>query len=148
MSNRFLQHKSLSLFLSGALAVACLATPGSLGAHELGTAHSHAEHYLFVPDCLSSEVVVIDTERDRVIARLPVGRVPHQVVAAEEAGKLEASSTEDNTSQFETTAFVTSQSDDEARVIDTRTQKLIKLIDGVGEESWGATMAGAINYCH
>ena len=33
-------------------------------------------------------------------------------------------------------------------VIDIRARKLIKLIDGVGEEPWGATMVGALNYCH
>ena len=33
-------------------------------------------------------------------------------------------------------------------VIDVRQRRLIKMIDGVGEEPWGATMAGANNYCH
>ena len=33
-------------------------------------------------------------------------------------------------------------------VIDVRERKLLKLIDGVGEEPWGATMVGAIGYCH
>ena len=33
-------------------------------------------------------------------------------------------------------------------VIDIRTRKVIKLIDGVGEEPWGAAMVGALNYCH
>ncbi len=33
-------------------------------------------------------------------------------------------------------------------VIDVRARKVIKLIDGVGEEPWGATMVGALNYCH
>jgi len=33
-------------------------------------------------------------------------------------------------------------------VIDTRARKVIKMIDGVGKEPWGATMVGAIGYCH
>ena len=33
-------------------------------------------------------------------------------------------------------------------VIDTQRRELVKMIDGVGEEPWGATMVGAINYCH
>ena len=37
---------------------------------------------------------------------------------------------------------------DKVAVIDIRARKVIKLIDGVGEEPWGATMVGAINYCH
>ena len=37
---------------------------------------------------------------------------------------------------------------DQVAVIDVRERKLIKMIDGVGEEPWGATMVGAIGYCH
>lgn len=33
-------------------------------------------------------------------------------------------------------------------VIDTRARRLVKMIDGVGEEPWGAKMVGALNYCH
>jgi YVTN family beta-propeller protein len=33
-------------------------------------------------------------------------------------------------------------------VIDPRTRKLIRMIDDVGAEPWGATMVGARNYCH
>jgi len=33
-------------------------------------------------------------------------------------------------------------------VIDPRTRKLIRTIDDVGAEPWGATMVGARNYCH
>ena len=33
-------------------------------------------------------------------------------------------------------------------VIDARSRKLVKMIDGVGEEPWGVTMVGALNYCH
>jgi YVTN family beta-propeller protein len=37
---------------------------------------------------------------------------------------------------------------DQVAVIDMRTRKLVKMIDGVGDEPWGATMLGALNYCH
>ena len=33
-------------------------------------------------------------------------------------------------------------------VVDIQTQRLIKTIDNVGDEPWGATMVGALNYCH
>ncbi len=33
-------------------------------------------------------------------------------------------------------------------VIDVAGRKLLRLIDGVGQEPWGATLAGADNYCH
>jgi hypothetical protein len=33
-------------------------------------------------------------------------------------------------------------------VIDIAGRRLVKLIDDVGAEPWGTTMAGADNYCH
>jgi hypothetical protein len=33
-------------------------------------------------------------------------------------------------------------------VIDIRARELIKTIDKVGDEPWGAMMIGALNYCH
>jgi YVTN family beta-propeller protein len=56
-----------------------------------------AEQYVFVPNRASADVAVIDTRTDRLIARLPVGRVPHQVVVSDVAGKLVASNTADDT---------------------------------------------------
>ena len=53
--------------------------------------------YVFVPNRGSADVAVIDSRTDRLIARLPVGRVPHQVVVSEVAGKLVASNTADDT---------------------------------------------------
>jgi YVTN family beta-propeller protein len=55
------------------------------------------DNYVFVPNRASADVAVIDTRTDRVIARLPVGRVPHQVVVSDVAGKLVASNTADDT---------------------------------------------------
>ena len=53
--------------------------------------------YVFVPNRASADVAVIDTRTDRLVARLPVGRVPHQVVVSDVAGKLVASNTADDT---------------------------------------------------
>ena len=60
-------------------------------------AHESFEHYLFVPDRALAQVTVIDTNRDTVIAQIPVGKVPHQVVVSATLGKLVASNTADNT---------------------------------------------------
>jgi YVTN family beta-propeller protein len=73
-------------------------------------AHESIEHYLFVPDRALAQVTVIDTNRDAVIAQIPVGKVPHQVAVSLPLGKLVVSNTEDNTisivdlDTFETTA--------------------------------------------
>ena len=79
----------LSSLLVAALAVSLW--PGNARAHE------SFEHYLFVPDRALAQVTVIDTNRDTVIARIPVGKVPHQVVVSAVLGKLVASNTADNT---------------------------------------------------
>ncbi len=130
--------------------------------------------YMLVPNNGDRTVSVISTATLEVVATLPG--------AADMTGI--------NTGWFETTAFVISRGDDKAvildletlqpageialpgtpetgvttpdgrklyvalseadkvAVIDIRARKVIKLIDGVGEEPWGATMVGAINYCH
>ena len=56
-----------------------------------------ADRYVFVPNRGSADVAVIDSRTDRVVARVPVGRVPHQVVVSDVAGKLVASNTADDT---------------------------------------------------
>jgi YVTN family beta-propeller protein len=47
-----------------------------------------------------------------------------------------------------TRLYVALSESDQVAVIDMRTRKLVKMIDGVGDEPWGATMLGALNYCH
>jgi YVTN family beta-propeller protein len=54
-------------------------------------------HYVFVPSRASAEVAVIDIRLDRVVARVPVGRVPHQVVVADTLGRLATTNTADDT---------------------------------------------------
>lgn len=63
----------------------------------LVSAHEDISHYVFVPNRASADVAVIDTRTDRVVARLGVGKVPHQVVVSDALGKLVASNTADNT---------------------------------------------------
>jgi YVTN family beta-propeller protein len=63
----------------------------------LATPLDHPERYVFVPNRASADIAVIDTRTDRVIARLPVGNVPHQVAVSVQAGKLVASNTADDT---------------------------------------------------
>ncbi|WP_038034988.1 YncE family protein [Thermopetrobacter sp. TC1] len=55
------------------------------------------DHYVFVPNRNSADVAIIDTDRDVVIARVPVGNVPHQVAVSDVLGKLIATNIEDNT---------------------------------------------------
>ena len=62
-----------------------------------GLALDTADGYVFVPNRGSADVAVIDTRTDRVVARLPVGRVPHQTVVSDVTGKLVASNTADDT---------------------------------------------------
>ena len=53
--------------------------------------------YVYVPNRASADIAVIDTATDRVVARVAVGKVPHQVVVSAALNKLVASNTQDNT---------------------------------------------------
>lgn len=44
--------------------------------------------------------------------------------------------------------YVSLEDADQVAVIDTRTQKLLTVIDRVGRQPWGVTMARSNNYCH
>ena len=55
------------------------------------------DHYVFVPNRNSADVAIIDADTDKVIVRVPVGNVPHQVAVSDTLGKLVASNTADNT---------------------------------------------------
>jgi len=86
--SRFVPTVLLSLLV---MALAVPLWPGHARAHE------SFEHYLFVPDRALAQVTVIDTNRDTVIAQIPVGKVPHQVVVSANLGKLVVSNTADDT---------------------------------------------------
>ncbi len=87
-SSRFVPAFLLSLLVA---ALAVPLWPGNARAHE------SFEHYLFVPDRALAQITVIDTNRDVVVAQIPVGKVPHQVVVSATLGKLVASNTADGT---------------------------------------------------
>ena len=60
-------------------------------------ANDDAGRYIYVPNRASADVAIIDTATDRVVARVDVGNVPHQVVVSKAQNKLVASNTADNT---------------------------------------------------
>jgi YVTN family beta-propeller protein len=78
-----------SIFIVTALAATLAGRPG--------LALDAVDGYVFVPNRGSADVAVIDSRTDRLVARLPVGRVPHQVVVSDVAGKLVTSNTADDT---------------------------------------------------
>lgn len=47
-----------------------------------------------------------------------------------------------------TRLYVALSDTDQVAVIDLRARALVHMIDDVGDEPWGATMLGALNYCH
>ncbi len=61
------------------------------------SADENAGRYVYVPNRASADVAVIDTATDRVVARVSVGNVPHQVVVSAALNRLVASNTADNT---------------------------------------------------
>jgi YVTN family beta-propeller protein len=67
-----------SIFVVAALATTLAGRPG--------LALDAVDGYVFVPNRGSADVAVIDSRTDRLVARLPVGRVPHQVVVSDVAG--------------------------------------------------------------
>ena len=77
------------LMTAATLTMTMLPTPG--------LALDAVDGYVFVPNRASADVAVIDTRTDRLVARIPVGDVPHQVALSDVAGKLVASNTADDT---------------------------------------------------
>ncbi len=55
------------------------------------------DRYVFVPNRASADVAIIDSETDKVVARVEVGSVPHQVAVSDALGKMVASNTKDDT---------------------------------------------------
>ena len=56
-----------------------------------------ASHYVFVPNRGSADIAVIDTRTDKVVRRISVGEVPHQVAVSPAEGKIAVTNTADNT---------------------------------------------------
>ena len=76
--------------------VAALIGAGLILTAEGARAHD-AESYVFVPNRASGDVAVIDSRRDEVVARVQVGKVPHQVVVSSALDLMVASNTADDT---------------------------------------------------
>jgi YVTN family beta-propeller protein len=53
--------------------------------------------YVYVPNRASADIAVIDSRTDRLVTRLPVGKVPHQVSVSDVVDKLVSSNTADDT---------------------------------------------------
>ena len=77
------------LFAIATLLATVAATPG--------VALDAAGPYVYVPNRASADVAVIDSRTDRLVTRLPVGKVPHQVSVSDVVNKLVASNTADDT---------------------------------------------------
>lgn len=110
-------------FLSSALAAAAIF--GSFAVvPPPAAALDDLSHYVFVPNRGSADIAVIDTRNDEVIARVPVGRVPHQVVISDTQMKMVASNTADDTisiidlESLETAATVTLDHEPEHMEVD------------------------------
>ena len=69
----------------------------AIAATRPGLALDASDPYVFVPNRASADVAVIDSRTDRLVARIPVGNVPHQVAVSDVAGKLVATNTADDT---------------------------------------------------
>ena len=83
-----MSHPVRSFAIAGLLATAA-ATPA--------LALDAAGPYVYVPNRASADIAVIDSRTDRLVTRLPVGNVPHQVSVSDVVDKLVASNTADDT---------------------------------------------------
>ncbi len=130
--------------------------------------------YMIVPNNGDGTVSIISTSELREVARLKGGKdmvgvntgwfettafviargenklVVLDLTTMENAGEIPLPGTPETgvTTPDGTRLYLSISSTNQVAVIDTRSRKLVKLIDGVGEEPWGTFMVGALNYCH
>ena len=78
------------------------------------------------------KAVVLDLVRMEKVGEIPLPSSPETGVVTPDGKKL----------------YVALSGSDRVAVIDTRSRKLLKMIEDVGGEPWGATMVGVRNYCH
>ncbi|RMD61389.1 MAG: YncE family protein [Alphaproteobacteria bacterium] len=97
MSHRSRPHRAEPVLSALVAAVTFLAWAAGVSFAVPAAAHDAVSTYLFVPNRDSADVAVIDTRTDTLVARVPVGRVPHQVVVSTRTDRLVASNTADNT---------------------------------------------------
>lgn len=138
-------------------------------------AYSTADgRYMLVPNNGDRTVSVISTDSLEVVATLPgaedmtgvnsgwfeatafvISRGENKVVVLDlvelkKVGEIALPGTPETgvTTPDGRTLYVALSDSNQVAVIDIRTRQLVKTIDDVGDEPWGATMAGALNYCH
>lgn len=83
--------------MSHLLRLVAVATLAAAAAADPVAALDAADPYAYVPNRASADIAVIDSRTDQLVARIPVGNVPHQVAISDVAGKLVASNTADDT---------------------------------------------------
>lgn len=77
-------------------------------------------------------VTVIDLQEQRIIDRFALPAAPETAATTTDGLKI----------------YVALVESDQVAVIDVIRSKLVKTIDGVGEEPWAVFAAGGLNYCH
>jgi YVTN family beta-propeller protein len=87
----------LSLRSIGAAAGLAAAFAVLTGAAATASAQNKTADYLYVVNRDSADIAVVDTTNDTLVARVPVGNVPHQAIVALSLGLLVVSNTQDNT---------------------------------------------------
>ena len=101
VSNSFLKeainNMSLNLYSGRFLVLATLAFFLVFSSVFESNASEDIKHYVFVPNRGSADIAVIDSRIDRVIKRIEVGEVPHQVAVSLELGKIAVTNTADDT---------------------------------------------------
>ena len=99
--------------------------------------HDRRQHRLVRLACLRDQpgrrqALVIDLETMQPAGEVALPGTPETGVVTPDGTKLYVALSDANT----------------VAVIDVEAMTVIATIDGVGEEPWGAHMAGAVNYCH
>jgi YVTN family beta-propeller protein len=144
---------------------------GSLPWRAYGTADGR---YMLVPNNGEATVSVISTSTLEEVARLPgaedmtgvytgwvettavvISRgedkaLVYDLVAMAKVGEVALPGTPETgvTTPDGTKLYVALSGTGQVAVIDMRRRALVKMIDDVGDEPWGTTMLGALNYCH
>jgi YVTN family beta-propeller protein len=138
-------------------------------------AYSTADgRYMLVPNNGEATVSVISTTTLQEVARLPGAEdmtgvntgwfettavvlsrgegkaLVYDLEAMTKVGEIALPGTPETgvTTPDGTRLYVALSDTDQVAVIDLRARALVHMIDDVGDEPWGATMLGALNYCH
>jgi YVTN family beta-propeller protein len=78
------------------------------------------------------QALVLDLERRRQVGEIALPSRPETGISMDAGRKL----------------YVALGGSDRLAVIDMVARKLVKMIEGVGEEPWGVSSVGALSYCH